>query len=106
MSKSYFQAGRSDDPRHRGFLHAKKFRNFGLKDVAPNRLAQKKYTLIEATGFADRSAFRSRGSSKICGSSDETGLIADMARPSRMSDAILGHVASWGDRFPIRQILP
>ena len=27
--------------------------------------------------------------------------MANMRRPLRSSDAILGHVASWGDRFPM-----
>jgi hypothetical protein len=29
------------------------------------------------------------------------GLMANMRRPLLKSDAILGHVASWGDRFPM-----
>src|SRR5215475_2527380 len=33
--------------------------------------------------------------------SGEDEKTADMMRPSWKSDAILGHVASWGDRFPI-----
>jgi hypothetical protein len=28
-----------------------------------------------------------------------------MARPCRIPDAILEHAASWGDRFPMQQIL-
>jgi hypothetical protein len=34
------------------------------------------------------------------------GLLVDMLRPCRKPDAILGHVASWGDRFPRARILP
>ena len=34
------------------------------------------------------------------------GLIANTRRPLRNSDAILGHAASWGDRFPFRQQSP
>jgi hypothetical protein len=34
------------------------------------------------------------------------GLLVDMLRPCGKPDAILGHVASWGDRFPRARILP
>src|SRR5271168_3408452 len=33
-------------------------------------------------------------------------LIEDMARPCKERDAILQHVASWGDRFPISLAQP
>src|SRR5262245_40810531 len=34
------------------------------------------------------------------------GLVVDMVRPEVRTDAILRHVASWGDRFPMRTKKP